>query len=60
MDENKDTAKGRIKQAVGDLTGNRKITDDGKLDKATGEAKKMSSDAIDWAKNRLKHARARH
>ena len=34
-----DQAKGRIKQAVGDLTGNRKLKAQGAADEAVGQAK---------------------
>ena len=34
-----DQAKGRVKQAVGDLTGNDKLKAEGKVDKAVGDAR---------------------
>jgi uncharacterized protein YjbJ (UPF0337 family) len=34
-----DQAKGRVKQAVGDLTGNDKLRTEGKVDETVGEAK---------------------
>ena len=37
-DGNVDQAKGKIKQAVGDLTGNGKLRDEGKVDEAVGKA----------------------
>jgi uncharacterized protein YjbJ (UPF0337 family) len=36
---NKDDAKGRVKEAAGDLTGDREMKREGKLDQATGRAK---------------------
>ena len=35
-----DKAKGRIKEAAGDLTGNQQLKDEGKVDRATGKVKK--------------------
>jgi len=34
-----DQAKGRVKQTVGDLTGNRKLKAEGKVDETVGDAK---------------------
>jgi uncharacterized protein YjbJ (UPF0337 family) len=34
-----DQAKGRVKQAVGDLTGNDKLKADGRVDETVGDAK---------------------
>jgi len=36
---NKDEAKGRVKEAAGDLTGDDEMKREGKLDQATGSAK---------------------
>jgi uncharacterized protein YjbJ (UPF0337 family) len=36
---NLDQAKGRVKQAVGDLTGNDKLKNEGKVDETTGKVK---------------------
>ena len=36
-----DQAKGHAKQAVGDLTGNKKLTAGGKIDVAAGKAKEV-------------------
>ena len=38
-DGNADQAKGKVKQAVGDLTGNDKLRAEGKVDETTGKAK---------------------
>lgn len=46
---NADEAKGRIKEAAGDLTGDDELKREGKLDQAAGKVK----DAIDDVKNRL-------
>ena len=52
-----DQAKGRIKQAVGDLTGNKKLRAEGKSDEAAGRAKQVVTDAkrkTDTAVNQAK------
>jgi uncharacterized protein YjbJ (UPF0337 family) len=40
-DMNMDEAKGRVKKAVGELTGNDKLKREGEADKAAGKAKKV-------------------
>jgi uncharacterized protein YjbJ (UPF0337 family) len=49
MDINADQAKGRVKEAAGDLTGNEKLKNEGKADQAAGDAKKIVSDVADKA-----------
>jgi uncharacterized protein YjbJ (UPF0337 family) len=49
MDINTDQAKGRVKEAAGDLTGNDKLKNEGKVDQAAGDAKKIVSDVADKA-----------
>lgn len=39
MDGKLDEAKGRVKKAVGELTGNQKLKNEGTLDKAAGKIK---------------------
>ena len=49
---NKDDAKGRLKEAAGDLTGDDDLKREGKVDKATGAAKdgvEKVSDAVKGA-----------
>jgi uncharacterized protein YjbJ (UPF0337 family) len=53
MSANKDTMKGRIKQAAGDLTDNDRLKHEGKIDEAAGEVKDTAGKAIDWAKDKL-------
>ena len=55
-----DKAKGRIKQAAGDLTDNESLKREGKTDEAAGkvkdavgDAKDKLDDAVDSVKNRL-------
>jgi len=47
MDKDLDQAKGRIKQAAGDLTNNDKLKKEGKLDEGAGKAKELLEDAKD-------------
>jgi len=47
-----DEAKGRVKEAAGDLSGDQGLKNEGKVDKATGDVK----DAADKASDKLKDA----
>jgi uncharacterized protein YjbJ (UPF0337 family) len=49
---NRDEAEGRIKEAAGDLTGDKDLQREGKVDQASGKAK----DAIDKASDKAKEA----
>ena len=49
---NKDDAKGRVKQAAGDLTGDDDLKREGKVDKATGAAK----DGVEKVSDKVKGA----
>jgi len=51
---NKDDAKGRVKEAAGDLTGNDDLKREGKVDKATGKVKEGVENAADKVKDALK------
>jgi uncharacterized protein YjbJ (UPF0337 family) len=51
MSENLDDAKGRVKEAAGDLTGDKDLKREGKIDKATGTAKEKVGEASDKAKD---------
>jgi uncharacterized protein YjbJ (UPF0337 family) len=42
-----DKAKGHVKQAAGDLSGNKKLKREGKVDRASGKAKDKVGDAAD-------------
>ena len=60
MGENLDQAKGRVKQAAGDLTDNDDLKTEGKLDEVGGKAKEAvegvkdkAGDAIDAVKDKL-------
>ena len=49
---NKDDAKGRLKEAAGDLTGDDDLKREGKVDKGTGAVK----DGVEKASDKLKGA----
>ncbi len=53
MGETSDKATGKVKQAVGDLTGNDKLKREGKRDHAAGEVKGKVDDAVDKVKEKL-------
>jgi uncharacterized protein YjbJ (UPF0337 family) len=60
MDNDFDQAKGKIKQAVGDLTGNKDLKKEGKADENAGKVKKFVEstkdkveDLVDKAKDKL-------
>ncbi|HKG36174.1 MAG TPA: CsbD family protein [Solirubrobacterales bacterium] len=50
-DGTKDDAKGKVKEAAGDLTGDKGLEREGKVDKATGSVKDKVGDAADKAKD---------
>jgi uncharacterized protein YjbJ (UPF0337 family) len=50
---NLDEAKGRAKQAVGDLTGDDDMKREGTVDEGAGKAKEKVSDAIDKVKDKV-------
>jgi uncharacterized protein YjbJ (UPF0337 family) len=51
MGKEVDKAKGKIKQAVGDLTGNKDLKKQGKADERAGKAKGLVADVKDKADN---------
>ena len=50
MNVNKDEATGRVKEAAGDLTGDKKLQREGKTEQAEGKVK----DAVDEAADKTK------
>ncbi len=48
---NSDDAKGRVKEAAGDLTDDKDLKREGKIDRAAGAAKEKLDDAADKAKD---------
>ncbi len=53
-DGTKDKAKGRLKEAGGDLTGDQDLKNEGKVDKAEGKVKDKVDDAADKVKDVFK------
>jgi uncharacterized protein YjbJ (UPF0337 family) len=51
---NKDDAKGRVKEAAGDLTGDKDLKREGKVDRAGGKAKDVVEKATDKAKETIR------
>jgi uncharacterized protein YjbJ (UPF0337 family) len=54
MANNMDDAKGKIKEAAGDLTGDKDLQREGKVDQASGEVKEKVGDAADKVKDLFK------
>jgi uncharacterized protein YjbJ (UPF0337 family) len=50
-----DTAKGRIKKAAGDLTGDEDLKREGRVDEASGTVKDKVGDAADKVKDTLRN-----
>ncbi len=48
-----DKAKGRIKQAAGDLTDNDELRREGKADEAAGKVKDTVNDTVDKVKDKI-------
>ena len=48
-----DEAKGRVKEAAGDLTDDQSLKNEGKVDRATGTVKDKVGDASDKVKDKL-------
>ena len=51
MGEKTDEAKGRVKEATGDLAGDKGLKREGKVDRASSSAKEKVGDAADKAKD---------
>jgi len=49
-----DELKGRVKEAVGDLTDNQDLKNSGKADQAAGKAKQSAERVIDKARDAIK------
>jgi uncharacterized protein YjbJ (UPF0337 family) len=60
MDSNLDQAKGRIKQAAGDITGNKDLKKQGKADEAAGNAKEAVNGMKDKAEGLIDKVRDRN
>ncbi len=53
-DHKVDKAKGRVKEAAGDLTDDEELKNEGKVDKASGSVKEKVEGAVDAVKDKLK------
>jgi uncharacterized protein YjbJ (UPF0337 family) len=53
MGEKTDEAKGRVKEAAGDLTGDKDLEREGKLDQAGATVKEKTGKAVDKTKEAL-------
>jgi uncharacterized protein YjbJ (UPF0337 family) len=49
-----DTAKGRVKKAAGELTGDERLKDEGRVDKASGAVKDKVGAAADKVKDAIR------
>jgi uncharacterized protein YjbJ (UPF0337 family) len=49
-----DDAKGRVKEAAGDLTGDKDLKNEGKVDRGTGKVKDVADGAADKVKDVLR------
>ena len=50
---NKDEATGRVKEAAGDLTGDKDLQREGKTDQAAGSIKEKAGNAVDAVKDKV-------
>ena len=57
MSGTSDEIKGRVKEAVGALTDDQRLKDEGKLDQTTGKIKKTVERVIDNAKKTVKSSK---
>ena len=57
MGENIDEAKGRAKEAAGDLTDDQELKNEGKVDKAVSDVKDKIDDVADKIKGHVGHDR---
>lgn len=53
MDEKIDEAKGRVKEAAGDLTDDKDLEREGKVDRATSDVKEKVSDVSEKVKEKI-------
>ncbi len=51
MGDKIDQAKGRVKEAAGDVTGDKDLEREGKVDRVAGEVKEKVGDAVDKVKD---------
>ena len=53
MSGKSDDIKGRVKEAAGDLTDDKDLQREGKIDQAVGSVKDTASDAKDWVEDKV-------
>ena len=53
MSDKTDQAKGRVKEAAGDITGNKDLKREGKTDRVAGEVKEKVGDVADKVKDAI-------
>ena len=53
MSGTSDDIKGRAKEAAGDLTGDKDLQREGKIDQAVGTVKDKATDAKDWVEDKV-------
>jgi uncharacterized protein YjbJ (UPF0337 family) len=53
-----DKFKGRVKEVVGDVTGDRRLKREGKVDQASARVKQTSANAVDKVRDALHRDRA--
>jgi uncharacterized protein YjbJ (UPF0337 family) len=58
MGDKMDQAKGRVKQAAGDLTDDDELKNEGKADEAGGKVKEKANDAVDAVKDKIDDIRS--
>jgi len=56
MGAKRDKAKGRAKKATGELTGNERLKDEGRIDKASGKVKEGVDKAAEKGKEGIRRA----
>ena len=56
MGENMDEAKGRVKEAAGDLTDDKDLKREGKMDQAGAKVKEKTGNAVDTVKEKVNDA----
>jgi uncharacterized protein YjbJ (UPF0337 family) len=54
MSEKMDQAKGRVKEAAGNISGDKDLEREGKVERTAGEVKEKVGDAIDTVKDKVK------
>jgi uncharacterized protein YjbJ (UPF0337 family) len=56
MSKETDRTKGKVKEAVGDLTDDERLEREGKLDQATADVKEKTDDTVDSLRDKVQDA----